>query len=87
MAKAHEGKNWHVVGKLVKTFQGIDKVLEERELIHQLKDLASKEYEDTISEILRAPEDHPDWHNNIAMLIGAARVHRSYRDIFTIKEK
>lgn len=82
-----DGKHWHVIGKLTKAFNGVDKVLEEREIINGLRDLADKEYQSVVAEILQAPTDVPNWEQNIAMLIGAARVHRSYRDIFTIKEK
>ena len=78
---------WHIIGKLVKAFKGVDKVLEERQMITQLHDLAEKEEQAVITELLKAPMDVPNWEHNVAMLIGAARVHRSYREIFTIKEK
>ena len=80
-------KDWHVITKLIKAFGGMTAVLEDRDIITQLHDLALQEERDAIDAILNAPMDNPNWPNQIAMLIGAARVSRSYREIFTIKEK
>ena len=80
-------KEWGVITKLVKSFGGIDKVLESREIINQLRDLAAKEEADAVDAILNVDFENANWQNQIAMLIGAARVSRSYREIFTIKEK
>lgn len=90
MDKSHNDSpyaSWHVIGKLVKAFGGLPKVLEERQMLTQLRDLCQKEETDAINEILNTDMGTPNWENKIATLIGAARVHRSYREIFTIKEK
>ena len=76
-----------IVNKLVKALGSEAKVLESRTTITLLKDVADKEFLSLVFQILEMPADTPNWHHNIATLIGTARAHRSYSEIFTIKEK
>lgn len=73
--------------KLINAMGGEAQAQESRETFDKLKDLAQKEFDSTVSQILDEPKTSITWEHQIAMLIGAARVHRQYRDMFTIKEK
>ena len=73
--------------KLIKALGDQAKVLESRNLLEPLRDMAHEEFMSIIANILELPSETPNWQHNIAVLIGTARAHRSYRDIFTIKEK
>ena len=73
--------------KTIKALGDLKNVLESRTVITQLKDLADRELSEVLQQILDLPDDHPNWEHNIATLIGQARVHRSYSELYTIKEK
>lgn len=87
LSKEPSVNDYHVQRKLLAAFEGLDKVLEERNIMNQLKQIADMELALTITQILELPDDHPNWENNIATLIGTARAHRAYSEIYTIKEK
>lgn len=80
-------KQFGVQRKLLKAFGDLPKVLESRNQLEPLRKLADEEFMSVIAQILELPSEAPNWAHNIATLIGTARAHRSYREIFTIKEK
>ena len=73
--------------KTLNVFNDLKDAIESKETIRKLKELSDKELANSFTKILDLPEDHPNWEHNIAVLIGAARVHRSYSELYTIKEK
>lgn len=84
--KANE-KKYGVQRKTLKALGDLKNVLESRTVITQLKQLADDELAHYVNLILDLPDEHPNWGQNIAALIGAAKTHRTYSELYTIKEK
>lgn len=82
-----DNKQYGVQRKTIKAMDGLKSVLESATVISQLKALVNEELAQTMTRILDLPDDHPNWEHNIAVLIGQARTHRSYSELYTIKEK
>ena len=80
-------KKYGIQRKTVKALGDLKNVLESRTVLIQLRQLADNDLAATLSQILDLPDDHPNWEHNIAALIGQARTHRSYSELYTIKEK
>jgi len=80
-------KKYSIQRKLLKAFGDQEKVLESRNQLEPLRDMAHEEFMSIVSLILELPSETPNWQHNIAALIGQARTHRVYRELFTIKEK
>jgi len=87
MDSLSKDKKYGVQRKTLKALGDLKNVLESRNVIDQLKTLAENDLLATMNQILDLPEDHANWEHNIAVLVGEARVHRSYMELYTIKEK
>ncbi len=85
--KRYKDKDYGVSQKLIDTYGSLEKVLESRVEIEKFRELATKQYEATVSLILDAPKNTMNWEHNIATLIGTARAHKANRELYTIKEK
>ena len=82
-----QDKKYGVQRKTLKALGDLKNVLESRNTIAQLKAIADDDLAGIVTQILDLPDDHPNWEHNIAVLVGQARVHRSYSELYTIKEK
>jgi len=80
-------KKYGVQRKTIKALGDLKNVLESRTVLIQLKQIADNDLAAVVNQILELPDDHPNWEHNIATLIGQARVHKSYSELYTIKEK
>lgn len=85
--KSNEEKKYGVQRKTLKALGDLKNVLESRTVLIQLKAIADSDLAAVVTQILDLPDDHPNWEHNIAALIGQARTHRSYSELYTIKEK
>lgn len=73
--------------KTLKALGDMKSVIESRLVLQQLKSLADADLASSLKLILDLPDDHPKWEHTVATLIGQARTHRSYSELYTIKEK
>ena len=85
--KRYKDKEYGVSTRLVKLYGSLEKVLESRVEIDKFREVASKQYEEAVAQILDSPKNTLNWEHNIAMLIGNAKAHKANRDTYTIKEK
>ncbi len=85
--EANKSKKYGVQRKTLSAMGDLKNVLESRTVLTKLKELADAELANSLTQILDLPEEHPNWEHNIAVLIGQARVHRTYSELYTITEK
>jgi hypothetical protein len=76
-----------IATKLLKQFGTMESVLESQDVFSKLRELSEKELQACMKQILADPQGTPEWASKIATLIGEARVHNRYVELFTIKEK
>ncbi len=87
MDNSNEDKKYGGQRKTLTALGDLKKTLESRNVLQELKSIADSDLAATLNQILDFPDDHPKWEYNIAALIGQAKTHRSYSELYTIKEK
>ena len=76
-----------IMQPLLDAMGGLAKVLESRDTIDQLKEMADKDLTAVFTRILTEPTDVPNWQDQIALLLGEAKAIVKYQERFTIKER
>ena len=58
-----------------------------RDVLNDIAEIAEKEFDATVSQILELPGEAGGWEHKMAVLIGQARAHRTYKSLLTVEEK